>query len=191
MNLFDDTAEFFQRHELGNSCGVVAVSGGPDSVALGHLCAALWRENCLGKVVLAHLNHQLRGADSDADEAFVGNLPSTWNLPSLGVHHHRIDVARLARESGDNLESTARRERYRWLTDIARQTGAAWVATGHIADDQAETVLHHLLRGSGLQGLAGMHERRPLAPGIDLVRPFLTIRRGEILAYLREHKLAF
>jgi len=191
MNLLDHVGNFFQRQDSARRCGVVAVSGGPDSVALGHSCAMLWRESHLGKVVLAHLNHRLRSADSDADEAFVENLPSTWNLPLLAVHHHRIDVARLARESGDNLENTARRERYRWLNEIARDVGAAWVATGHTADDQAETVLHHFLRGSGLQGLAGMGERRPLAPGIDLVRPLLTVRRSDVSAYLHEQRLAF
>src|SRR5439155_14258978 len=105
-------------------------------------------------------------------------------------HTHRLDVARLARESGDNLENTARQARYRWLTEIAQQTGAAWIATGHSADDQAETVLHHFLRGSGLQGLAGMAECRRLVPGVALVRPLLTIRRRELLAYLERERLS-
>ena len=190
MTLLDHVAGFFQRHDLALRPGVVAVSGGPDSSALAYLCATLWRQQCLTNIALAHLNHQLRGADSVADEAFVRDLPAAWNLPALPVYTHCLDIARLATETGDNLENTARNARYGWLTDIARQAGAAWVATGHTADDQAETVLHHVLRGSGLTGLAGMPERRPLAPGIDLVRPLLTIRRGAVLAYLHDERLA-
>ncbi len=189
MTLQDHVAGFFQRQEISARAGVIAVSGGPDSVALAHCCVSLWSEKRLAKVVLAHLNHQLRGADSDADEAFVQGLPAAWDVPTLVVHMHRLDVARLARETGDNLENAARQARYRWLTDVAQQTGAAWIATGHTANDQAETVLHHFLRGSGLTGLAGMPQRRLLAPGIDLVRPLLTVRRAEVLAYLHEHRL--
>jgi tRNA(Ile)-lysidine synthase len=85
----------------------------------------------------------------------------------------------------ENLESAARRLRYEWLGAVARETGAMWVATGHTADDQAETVLHRLLRGSGLRGLAGIPRRRELAPGIALIRPLLDIRRHEILSFLQ------
>src|SRR5262245_9932508 len=191
MTLENHAADFFQRHGLASCVGLIAVSGGPDSVALAHLCTSLACQRRLGTIALAHLNHQLRGGESDADDGFVRGLPSTWNVPSLAVHTDRLDAGQLARESGDNLENAARQARYQWLTDIARRTGAAWVATGHTADDQAETVLHHFLRGSGLQGLAGMAERRPLGPGVDLVRPLLTARRAKILAYLHEHKLAF
>ena len=191
MTLLDHVAEFFQRQGLAARPGVVAVSGGPDSVALAHACVTLWRGQRLGSVVLAHFNHLLRGAESDADETFVQNLPTTWHLPALVVHTHRLDVARLAKETGDNLENAARQARYGWLTEVARQTGSAWVATGHSADDQAETVLHHFVRGSGLQGLAGMPPRRLLESGIDLVRPMLMIRRADVLAYLHEQALSF
>jgi tRNA(Ile)-lysidine synthase len=100
----------------------------------------------------------------------------------------RVDVAARARERRDNLEKVAREARYEWLAGMARARGAAWVATGHSADDQAETVLHRLLRGTGLQGLAAILPRRPVAEGIELVRPLLTTRRGAILAYLREQR---
>ncbi|MCI0684782.1 MAG: tRNA lysidine(34) synthetase TilS [Gemmataceae bacterium] len=189
--LLEHVADFFRRHDLAGRPGVVAVSGGPDSVALGHVCATLAKQQRLASVVVAHLNHQLRGADSDADEAFVRNLPRTWESPELSCRVHRLDVARLARDTADNLENAGRQARYRWLTAIAQETGAAWVATGHTADDQAETILHHLLRGSGAQGLAGMPARRPLAPGIDLVRPLLTIRRATVMDYLEQHRLAY
>src|SRR5262249_45357023 len=96
----------------------------------------------------------------------------------------RVNVAARARAAGDNLESTARRVRYAWLTTVAREAGASWVATGHTADDQAETVLHRLLRGTGLKGLCGIPARRPLAAGVQLLRPLLHTRKYELLAFL-------
>jgi tRNA(Ile)-lysidine synthase len=191
MGLLDHVDEFFQRQHLVNRPGVLAISGGPDSVALAHACVALWQQQRMAQVTLAHLNHQLRGTDSDADEAFVKKLPVAWNAPQLRCHTRRIDVALAAQQRGDNLENAGRDERYRWLTEIAQREDAAWVATGHTADDQAETVLHHLLRGSGLAGLAGMTDRRSLTPVIDLVRPLLAIRRAQVMAYLQENQLIY
>ena len=121
--------------------GVVAVSGGADSVALLHALAA-------DRPTVAHLNHRLRGPDSDADAAFVSSL-----YPDLPHHVEAIDVAAVA--AGENLEDVARRVRYDFLARVARETGASWVATAHTLDDQAETVLHRLLRGTGLRGLRG------------------------------------
>ncbi|HEY1186262.1 MAG TPA: tRNA lysidine(34) synthetase TilS, partial [Gemmata sp.] len=137
--------------------GIVGVSGGADSVALFHALHATGRA-----LVVAHVNHRLRGAESDADEAFVRDL-----CAGAGVAFRLLsaDVAALA--AGDNLESTARRVRYEFFTAVAQQTGADWIATAHTADDQAETVLHRLIRGTGLQGLRGIaSERSPdLPPG--------------------------
>ncbi len=157
---------------------VVAVSGGPDSVAL---LRALHEVRGGDGLTCAHLNHQLRAADSDADEAFVRELCGRL---SLDCRCHRLDVRAAAGAGGANLEGTARRLRYDWLAEVARQAGAGWVATGHTADDQAETVLHRLLRGAGLRGLRGIAARRHLADGVALVRPLLAATRAEILAYL-------
>ena len=171
-----------------HACGVVAaVSGGPDSVALLHALLAARESSAFFPVTIAHLNHQLRGAESDADEVFTADLHARLTaagVPALGLRLHRIDVARTAHAAGANLEATARRVRYEWLTEIAREVGARWVATGHTADDQAETVLHRLLRGTGLQGLRGIAVRRELAPGVGVVRPLLQITRAEIILYL-------
>ncbi len=166
--------------QLETAPGVVAVSGGPDSVAL---LRALLELRPAALLTVAHLNHRLRGADSDADEAFVAALHARFGA-GLGWRCQRLDVAALARERGDNLESVARQVRYDWLTDVARETGAHWVATGHTADDQAETVLHRLLRGTGLKGLCGIPARRALAPGIEVVRPLLHATRAQVLAFL-------
>lgn len=162
---------------------VVAVSGGHDSVALAR-AVALARGTAAGKLVLAHLNHRLRGAESDGDEAFVAELAA--QLPGAEFCTTRLDVAATAEQSGENLEGTARRLRYDWLAGVARERGIPRVATGHTADDQAETVLHRLLRGTGLQGLRGIAARRPLAPGVELVRPMLGVTRAEVMAFLRD-----
>jgi tRNA(Ile)-lysidine synthase len=158
---------------------VVAVSGGPDSVALARALLAARPGGT--PLVLAHLNHQLRGGDSDADEAFVRDFAAGMGLTLVC---HRLDVAALA--AGENLEAAARRERYRWLAGVARSHGLNFVATGHNANDQAETVLHRLLRGAGLDGLRGIAARRPLENGVEVVRPLLGVTRDEVVAYLAE-----
>ena len=184
MDLPAHVAAFFDDHGLVGTDGVVAVSGGPDSVALAH---ALAGQAGLPRVVLAHVNHGLRGAESDADEAFVAELAARWfpdepaRLPCRVV---RFDTAAEAERRGDNLEATARAQRYAWLAQVARDEGAAWVAVAHTADDQAETVLFRLLRGSGLDGLRGMSPRRRLDGPIELIRPLLDLRRADVLAYL-------
>src|SRR5947209_3935761 len=134
--------------------GVVAVSGGADSIALLRALAVNPPE---GGLVVAHLDHQLREAASGLDAQFVAHL-----LPSLPHHIEFIDVRALAQ--GDNLEATARRVRYDFLARVARSVGAGWVATGHTLDDQAETVLHRLIRGTGLRVPRGIAATRELTP---------------------------
>ncbi len=165
---------------------VAAVSGGPDSVAL--LRALLQARPQSLPLVVAHFNHQLRGNESDADEKFVATLYA--ELRNAGAQRlelclGRCDIAQRARQERGNIEAVARRERYRWLAQVAEQTRAAWVATGHTADDQAETLLLRLLRGTGLQGLRGIAARRPLQRGVALVRPLLDTTRAEVLTYLK------
>jgi tRNA(Ile)-lysidine synthase len=145
-------------------------------------------------VVVAHLNHQLRGEESNADAAFVEELFHALKPvapQALRWRCERIDVAAQARMEGDNLESVARRLRYTWLAEVARQEGVPLVATGHTADDQAETVLHRLLRGTGLQGLRGIAGQRMLEPGITVIRPLLRVTRAELLAYLEAEGQSF
>jgi tRNA(Ile)-lysidine synthase len=154
----------------------VAVSGGGDSVALLKLIAESRAK--LGIVVSAvHFNHKLRGKASDADERFVAVLAE-----KLGVTLHigRADVARKAKSEKANLEDAARRARYGFFERLAEQDVVDVVATAHTMDDQAETVLAHILRGTGIAGMAGIH---PVA-GI-VVRPVLGIRREQLRKYLR------
>ena len=163
---------------------VVAVSGGPDSVAL--LRALLDARPPHMPLVIAHLNHQLRGPGSDADEAFVAELHATLAVRYSHLHCEiaRRDLAAEVRASGENLEAHARAVRYRWLAEVAQRHNMHWIATGHTANDQAETVLHRLLRGTGLQGLRGIARRRELEPGVNVVRPLLSWSRAEVMSYL-------
>ena len=171
--------------------GVVAVSGGPDSVALLHALVTLRGDRPAGPLVIAHFNHQLRGPESDADEAFVRALQArlvAQGAPDLRLQCARGDVLAEAGERGVNLEAFARLVRYEFLRQVAVDAGLAWVATGHTADDQAETVLHHLLRGSGLKGLRGIAARRPawVSASTEVVRPLLSVTRREVLSYLEK-----
>jgi tRNA(Ile)-lysidine synthase len=165
---------------------VVAVSGGPDSLALLHLLSQQGISPT-DRVIAAHLDHAWR--PSSASEAkWVANKARAWGLQCFV---ERADVAGLAREQGLTLEEAGRLARYHFLARIARQIKTNIVATAHTADDQAETVLMHLLRGSGLSGLRGMLPIAPLpgAPDLTLIRPLLTVTRADILAYCQEHNL--
>ena len=162
--------------------GIVAVSGGADSIALLHLLHGLGYTP-----IAAHLNHGLRGAESDLDEAFVASVASS--LPGVEYRSIRIDVAALA--AGRNLEATARHCRYDWLERLADEEGVAWIATGHHADDQTETVLHNLHRGSSLGGLRGIAAVRVLTDRVTLYRPMLDIRRAEIVEWLTARGLTW
>jgi tRNA(Ile)-lysidine synthase len=191
MDLAAHVEACFQQRGLLHTTGIVAVSGGPDSMALAHLLVSLLQAGKLERLVLAHVNHQLRGDESDADEAFVKSLPELWQQPNLTCRTLRIDVASIAHAEHENLEGTARRERYRWFTQLAREHQAAWITVGHTADDQAETVLFRLLRGSGVLGLSGMAECRMLGDRVALLRPLLTVRRQALLGYLLARKIPY
>jgi tRNA(Ile)-lysidine synthase len=160
----------------------VAVSGGADSVAL--LLLLLELQGRLGLVLsVVHFNHKLRGRASDADEKFVGKLASRLGLD---FYAHRADVVQLAARSKRNLEDAARRARYEWFARIADEKHLTHIATAHTADDQAETVLAHLLRGTGLAGLAGIH---PISGKV--IRPLLNERRQQLRVYLKKRPQAW
>jgi tRNA(Ile)-lysidine synthase len=155
---------------------LVAVSGGTDSVALLRAMAAL-KTGGEGRLCAAHLNHRLR-PDADDDERFVVDLCGRLNV-TCEVGH--VEAGQLA--AGDGLEAAARTARYHFLEQAAGRLGARFVATAHTADDQAETVLHRILRGTGIRGLSGMARARPLGHAV-LIRPLLGMRRAELVAYL-------
>jgi len=155
---------------------VIAVSGGADSVALLRSLADVFS----GRLIVAHFHHGLRGQESDDDAAFVADLANRLKLP---LRLQRSDLTLMA--AGQNLEAAARRFRYDWLTGLARCEGTSMITTAHTADDQAETVLFHLLRGTGLVGLRGIARRRRLDGQTQLIRPLLDVGRSRIEAYLQ------
>jgi tRNA(Ile)-lysidine synthase len=160
----------------------VGVSGGADSTTLLLLLIEL-REK-LGVVLsVVHFNHKLRGKSSDKDEKFVAKLAAKHGLT---FHVSHADVAARAKREKTNLEDTARRARYAFFAQLVEEGHVTRVAVAHTADDQAETVLAHILRGTGLAGLGAIH---PVAGHI--VRPLLDVRRAELRAYLRSRKQAW
>jgi tRNA(Ile)-lysidine synthase len=171
---------------------VVAVSGGADSTALLLALEELKRTGLLGvELTAAHLNHGLRGAGAEEDARFVESLARARGFEFVSG---RADVGRLAGDSSDNLEQAARRARYEFLAGAARRAGASAVLTGHTLDDQAETVLLRLLRGSGSEGLGGMRPERSLEEGgaVSLRRPLLEwARRADTEKYCRERGVEF
>jgi tRNA(Ile)-lysidine synthase len=171
---------------LPRGAGVVAgVSGGPDSVCLAHYLAQ--RARPLGlRLTLVHVHHGLRGKAADADARSVERLGA-----ALGVETRvrRVDARAAAAARRAGVEEAARHVRYAALLAEARALRCGVVAVGHHLDDQAETVLLNLLRGTRLAGLGAMAPRRPLGEGVTLVRPLLPLTRAEVAQYLARHAL--
>lgn len=158
-----------------------AVSGGADSMCMLHYLRAHGAEGGYA-LCAAHYNHHIRGAESDRDAAFVARWCGENGVP---LTTGEGDVVAEANRRGLGVEEMAREMRYAFLQKAAEETGAQVIATAHNADDNAETLLLHLVRGSGLQGLTGIPPRRG-----NLVRPLLTTPRAEIEAYLAEQGVA-
>ncbi len=161
---------------------LVAVSGGPDSVALLHLLVSMKEKRNLSLSV-AHLNHRLRGKSADEDARYVERLSEKLGLPFFSA---RKNVRSFMKKTRLSPEEAARKLRYEFLGKVAGSQNAGKVALGHTADDQAETVLLALIRGAGLAGLAGIPPVRPLGKsGILVVRPLIETFRAEIERYLK------
>ena len=164
---------------------VVGVSGGPDSLALLHCL----REAGL-KIIVAHLDHQLRPSSAEEAQAIKG-LAKAWGLRCVVG---QSDVRAYAAENHMGLEEAARFLRYRFLLELAARRRAQAVVVAHTADDQVETILMHFLRGAGLKGLGGMRPVSRLAqiqPDIPIFRPMLEVSRQEVLEYCQAHNLAY
>jgi tRNA(Ile)-lysidine synthase len=174
---------------------LVAVSGGPDSVALLHILYEL-REELALHLEVAHLEHGIRGQEAQVDARFVRELAEGMKLPVL---IKEVNVPRLRSEAGrGNLEELARRERYRFFAVVARRHNLNKIATAHTQDDQAETVLMWLLRGAGLKGLGGMAPTQAVnlagaesSNGLTIIRPFLDVTKEELLRFLDERGLEY
>jgi len=181
------TSRFISEHRLiePEAGVVVGVSGGLDSVVLLHMLQKLRYD-----VRAAHVNYRLRGAASDDDEAFVRACCRRLGVPIMAEACNAEDYAA---EHGCSIQEAARDLRYAFFARVAAGAGARYVAVAHHQDDQAETVLLHLFRGAGLEGVAGMPLQRPLEPSsrIMLVRPFLGVRRAVLAAYAEAEGLTW
>jgi tRNA(Ile)-lysidine synthase len=171
-----------QSLQLSGARILVGISGGADSVALLRGLAALADRDAL-QVVATHLNHGLRPGAAEDDADWTAELCRRYEIP---IVVEALDVLGYANERRLNLEEAARALRYQFFDRAARAQRCTHVAVAHTADDQVETVLHHLFRGTGLAGLRGMQPARPLAPDLTLVRPLLAIPRRQLAAWLAE-----
>ena len=167
----------------------MAVSGGPDSMALLHALYALRDELGL-HLAVAHLDHCLRGESSRRDAEFV---TAQARRLGLALRLGRTDVRALRREVGGSIEMAARRARYDFLARVAAELEADAVAVGHTADDQVETIIIGLLRGGGLRALRGIPPERPIArgSGTRVIRPLLRVWRAELMDFLAEHGIGY
>jgi tRNA(Ile)-lysidine synthase len=185
MSIAASVRHTIRRHALlaGGDRVAVALSGGPDSVALVHLLRELEAAGDLAVAGLAHFNHQLRGPAADADERFCRDLAARLGLP---IEVGRADVRAAARLQKRSIEDTARHLRYEFLRAAAVRLGAAAMAVGHSLDDQAETFLLRLIRGSGTRGLGSIWPRAGV-----IIRPLIDVPRSALRQYAAEHGLAF
>ncbi|MCX6011496.1 MAG: tRNA lysidine(34) synthetase TilS [Chloroflexi bacterium] len=181
---------FIHEHQLisGSEKLVVAVSGGADSVCLLHILVRLQKALKV-KLHIAHLNHQLRGAESEADASYVADLARQLAIPAT---MEKRDVKGYQARERLSLEEAAREVRYSFLAQVAGAIGAERVAVGHTRDDQIETILMHLIRGSGTRGLRGLQPATLWQSGVDsltIIRPLLEISHQETENYCHQHRL--
>lgn len=184
------TGQHLSDFDLGLPLGrryLIGVSGGCDSVALLHL----FHQQGYKNLVVCHLNHGLRGRDSANDARFVRALAERLGFP---FEMDKVEVVRLATSSGESIELSARRARHAFFAELASKYRCNRVVLAHHADDQAETVLMNVLRGTGLRGLAGMATESEMKIGrkmLQLLRPLLAVRRVELEAFATAHGISF
>lgn len=166
--------------EIGDRI-VAAVSGGPDSICLLRILLLLASDYRL-ELLIAHMNHGMRGEESDRDERFVEKIASGLNLTFESI---KVDIPALLKAEGGSAEDVCRRERYRFLERVRGEHAFTKIALGHHRDDQVETVMMNLIRGSGLGGLRGFS---PFRAG-HWIRPLFDLTRGEIFNFIKSEKL--
>ena len=184
MELFREILNINKKYNLieNNDIIVVGFSGGPDSVFLVEMLKKL-QDFINFKIYLVHINHLLRGEDADSDEKFSFEYAKKNNL---GIFIKRIPVKEIAKELGKTLEEVGREERYRFFSEIYEKVGANKIATAHNKDDQIETFLFRLTRGTSLQGLEGIKIKNN-----NIIRPISEIYKKDILEYLNKNEIQY
>ncbi len=179
-----NTIEKYSMLKKGDNV-LVAISGGPDSVCLLLVLNSIKKEFSIN-LFCAHLNHQLRGVESDCDERYVKRLTKKHRIPLLIESRN---VTKFAKDKKFSLEQAARKLRYDFLLQTAKKIGADKIAMGHTKDDQVETLFMRLFRGTGLRGLRGIPAVRKISPNISIIRPLIETPREEILFFLKKRKI--
>lgn len=180
-----ETANRHRRFIQENDFILAAVSGGPDSMALLEILAVLRKKYSL-RLSVAHLDHQLQ-RNSAKTAALVRERCESLSVP---FYSQASDIRKIAKHQSLSLEEAGRNERYRFFEKIAKKIHAKKIATAHTMDDQAETVLLHLFRGSGIKGLAGIRYERP-HHNFRLIRPLLGCRKKDLVSLLKQHDLRY
>lgn len=166
---------------------ILGVSGGPDSIFLLHFLDKLTKLHPL-KIVIAHVNHLLRGIESDLDEKFVKELAKSKNHVLKVL---KKDVNKISKTLKKGLEETGREIRYKFFHELAKKHKANFIITAHHSDDNLETIIMNFARGAGLKGLAGMKEVEQLAKNLNIFRPLLDISKSQISEYLKANKIPY
>ncbi|WCK54641.1 tRNA lysidine(34) synthetase TilS [Aneurinibacillus sp. Ricciae_BoGa-3] len=183
LHILEKTIKDHQLFTEGDKI-LAAVSGGPDSIALLHALASL-RKKYGWQVGAAHLNHQFRGQDAVEDSLYVEQMCRMLHVP---CYVESINVPLIMQETGMGTQEAAREVRYDFLQTVAENEGYTKIATAHQADDQVETMLIRLIRGTGIEGLAGIPLKRMVGQ-VEIVRPMIEITRHEINAYCEAHAI--
>ncbi len=165
---------------------LIGLSGGADSTAMLHMLSVYAKSNGT-PLYAAHLNHGIRGDEADRDELFCKGLAERCGITFISK---KVNIPEIAKISGESIESAARRIRYEFFSDIMREQGIQILATAHNADDNLETIVFNLSRGTGLRGICGIPERRPCEGGL-VIRPILSMEKSEILEYCKKNSLDF
>lgn len=178
------TVRFYNM--LDNEKVIIALSGGPDSVALLHILVGL--KNSLNlEICAAHVNYKLRGKESDEDEKFCRNL---CTMLGLAIYVKRINAEKLKNKTGNNLEDLCRKERYRFFIQLARKLGIKKIATGHTKSDLTETFFMKLFRGSGIKGIGSIYPTKKIED-LSIVRPLIDITRKEVMEFLNHNGIFY
>jgi tRNA(Ile)-lysidine synthase len=177
-----------ERHGVSGQGMLLAVSGGADSMAMLHGLVDVGKQSLLGRIAVAHLNHGLRGKESDQDARFV---EETCSVQGVECVVERLGPGTLDIDSRGSLEEVARKARYEFLARTAKTLNLPFILTAHHQQDQTETLVFNILRGTGLRGLCGIPEVRELASGLHVVRPMLNLSPIVIRDFMRRRGIAF
>jgi tRNA(Ile)-lysidine synthase len=173
-----NTIEKYSMLDEGDSL-LLCVSGGVDSIAMLYAFCVIAKDMKI-RLFLAHMNHSLRGDSSDKDQLYVENAAKQFRLP---IMTEKVDTKEFSRKHKISIEDAARRLRYNFFINTAQKLGIGTVATAHTKDDQAETVLMRIIRGTGLRGLRGIPAKNCISD-IKIIRPLIDVSRAQITAYL-------